>query len=149
MRERLTASFDGLPDSHDGQTAFSFRIQFSEDIDATVDGMRDHALNVSGGTVTGAARVNKRDDLWSFTITPSGDAKVEITLAGGASCTADGAICTSDGRQLSTGLLTIRVGSLCPRCRSRMSEAYEGVDDHMTFYRVDGWGGARRGAVPA
>ena len=58
MRERLTASFDGLPDSHDGQTAFSFRIQFSEDIDATVDGMRDHALNVSGGTVTGAARVN-------------------------------------------------------------------------------------------
>ena len=58
VRERLTASFDGLPDSHDGQTAFSFRIQFSEDIDATVDGMRDHALNVSGGTVTGAARVN-------------------------------------------------------------------------------------------
>ena len=82
--ERLTASFDGLPASHDGQTAFSFRIQFSEDIDATVDGMRDHALNVSGGTVTGAARVNKRDDLWSFTITPSGDAKVEIILAGGA-----------------------------------------------------------------
>ena len=43
VRKRLTASFDNLPDSHDGQSAFSFRIQFSEDIDATVDGMRDHA----------------------------------------------------------------------------------------------------------
>ena len=133
VRERLTASFDGLPDSHDGQTAFSFRIQFSEDIDATVDGMRDHALNVSGGTVTGAARVNKRDDLWSFTITPSGDGKVEITLAGGASCTADGAICTSDGRQLSTGLLTIVSGPM-PTLSVADVQAYEGVDDHMTFY---------------
>ena len=133
VRERLTASFDGLPDSHDGQTAFSFRIQFSEDIDATVDGMRDHALNVSGGTVTGAARVNKRDDLWSFTITPSGDGMVEIALAGGASCTADGAICTSDGRQLSTGLLTIVSGPM-PTLSVADVQAYEGVDDHMTFY---------------
>ena len=131
-RDRLTASFDGLPASHDGQTTFSFRIQFSEDIDATVDGMRDHALNVSGGTVTGAARVNKRDDLWSFTITPSGDAKVEITLAGGASCTADGAICTSDGRQLSSGLLTFVSGPL-PTLSIGDAVAYEGVDEHMTF----------------
>ena len=132
-RERLTASFDSLPAAHDGQTAFSFRIQFSEDIDATVDGMRDHALNVSGGTVTGAARVNKRNDLWSFTITPSGDGKVEITLAGGASCTADGAICTSDGRQLSTGLLTFVSGPM-PTLSVADVQAYEGVDDHMTFY---------------
>ena len=130
--ERLTASFDGLPASHDGQTAFSFRIQFSEDIDATVDGMRDHALNVSGGTVTGAARVNKRDDLWSLTITPSGDAKVEIILAGGASCTTDRAICTSDGRQLSTGLLTFVSGPM-PTLSVADVQAYEGVDEHMTF----------------
>ena len=130
--ERLTASFVGLPDSHDGQTAFSFRIQFSEDIHATVDGMRDHALTVSGGTVTAAARVNKQDDLWSFTITPSGDAKVEIILAGGASCDADGAICTSDGRQLATGLLTFVSGPL-PTLSIADAEAYEGVDDDMTF----------------
>ena len=129
---RLTASFDSLPDSHDGQTAFSFRILFSEAIDATVDGMRDHALNISGGTVTGAARVNKRDDLWSFTITPSGDARVEIILAGGASCTADGAICTSDGRQLSSGLLTFVSGPL-PTLSIGDAVAYEGVDEHMTF----------------
>ena len=130
---RLTASFDGLPASHDGQNAFSFRIQFSEDIDTTVEDMRDHALNVSGGTVTGAARVNGRDDLWSFTITPSGDAKVEIILAGGASCTADGAICTSDGRQLSTGLLTIMSGPV-PTLSIGDAVAYESVDEHMAFY---------------
>ena len=133
LPERLTASFDSLPASHDGQTAFSLRIQFSEDIDATVADMRDHALNVSGGTVTGAARVNNRDDLWSFTITPSGDAKVDIILAGGASCTADGAICTSDGRQLSTGLLTFVSGPR-PTLSIADAEAYEGVHEHMTFY---------------
>ena len=132
MRERLTASFDSFPASHDGQTAFSFMIQFSEDIDATVADMRDHALNVSGGTVTAAARVNNRDDLCSFTITPSGDGKVEIILAGGASCTADGAICTSDGRQLSTGLLAFVSGPL-PTLSIGDAEAYEGVDEHMTF----------------
>ena len=132
LPERLTASFDGLPASHDGQTAFSFRIQFSEDITATVAGMRDHALTVSGGTVTGAARVKNRNDLWSFTITPSGDTKVEIILAGGGSCTADGAICTSDGRQLSTGLLTFVSGPL-PTLSVADVEAYEGVDEYMTF----------------
>ena len=68
----LTAEFTGLPASHDGSTAFSFQIDFSEDIATSAGDMRDHALSVSGGTVSSAAQVNQRDDLWSVTVTPSG-----------------------------------------------------------------------------
>ena len=50
--EPLTASFVGMPDSHDGETAFSFRIAFNRNITASAADMRDHALTVSGGSVT-------------------------------------------------------------------------------------------------
>ena len=43
----LTASFADLPSSHEG-TAFTFRIEFSEDVAVSVAEMRDHALTVTG-----------------------------------------------------------------------------------------------------
>ena len=64
IADPLTASFDGLPQSHDGESAFSFQIEFSEDIDAEAAEMRDHALTVTGGSVTGARHVDGRSDLW-------------------------------------------------------------------------------------
>ena len=91
-------AFEGRPSSHDG-TAFSFRIAFSEDIAASADDMRDHALDVTGGTVTAAAQVDGRADLWSFTVTPSGNENVSILLVADESCTEAGAICTTDGRR--------------------------------------------------
>ena len=99
----LTAGFEGLPSSHDGGS-FGFRIAFSEDIDADADDLRDHALTVSGGAVTEAARVDGRKDLWRFTVAPSGGDDIEIELSAGRDCAEPGAICTSDGRQLSSGL---------------------------------------------
>ena len=102
--EPLGASFVGMPQSHDGATAFSFRIEFTEDIDADADDMRDHALAVTGGSVTAAAKVDGRDDLWEFTVEPSGAVTVSIQLEAGRACAVAGAICTSDGRQLSVGL---------------------------------------------
>ena len=100
----LTASFEGFPPSHDGENAFSVRIAFSTGITASAADLRDHALTVTGGTVTGVERVNDRDDLWSGTVTPSGTASVSILLAGGRACTEAGAICTANGGQLTTGL---------------------------------------------
>ena len=102
-REALTARFEGLPSSHDGGS-FRFRIAFSEDIDADADGMRDHALEVSGGAVSEAARVDGQHDLWRFTVEPSGADDVEIELPADRDCAEAGAICTSDGRRLSAGL---------------------------------------------
>ena len=47
--EPSTAELRGLPPAHDGQTPFTFRIAFSEDVAIGFEAMRDHA-------VTGARR---------------------------------------------------------------------------------------------
>ena len=105
----LTAAFADLPSSHEG-TAFTFRVEFSEDVEVSAAEMRDHALTVTGGTVTGAAQVDGRADRWSITVTPSGTEEVLISLPPGRDCSEAGAVCTADGRELSTWLAQIVVG---------------------------------------
>ena len=85
IADPLTASFDGLPQSHDGESAFSFQIEFSEDIDAEAAEMRDHALTVTGGSVTGARpRRRPQPTGGTFTVAPSVDGKrVDHAVAGG------------------------------------------------------------------
>ena len=65
--------------------------------------MRDHALLVSGGTVTGAAKVKDRSDLWELTVEPAGPGPVSILAPLGRPCTDPGALCTADGRSLTAG----------------------------------------------
>ncbi len=96
----LTASFASAPEAHDGESGFQVRIAFSEDVEITPEDMRDHALLVSGGTVTGAAGVDGRQDLWELTVEPSGTGPVSILTPLGRACTETGALCTADGRSL-------------------------------------------------
>ena len=98
----LTAEFQGLPSSHDGETAFTFRIAFSEAVAVTPEAMRTRVLTVAGGAVTGAARVDGESGVWAITVAPDSREELSITLAPSAECAADGAVCTSDGRALST-----------------------------------------------
>ena len=100
----LTASFENLPASHDGSSPFSFRLSFSAEVTITSASMRDHALLVSDGTVTGASRVDGRQDLWEFTVQPAGNGAVSILVPIDRACTETGALCTADGRKLSTGV---------------------------------------------
>ena len=92
----LTAAFQGLPDSHDGSTAFTFRVLFSEDVGISYVNMRDDAFSLSEGDVTGARRVDGRNDLWEITVEPDDDSDVGITLPANRSCTTTGAICTRE-----------------------------------------------------
>ena len=108
--EPLSAGFEGLPSEHDGETAFRFRIAFSEDVAVSAAAMRDEALTVSGGRVTGAARVDGQADLWSITVTPSGRGEIGISLAPGRDCAEAGAVCTADGRPLTAGLAALVAG---------------------------------------
>ena len=108
--EPLTAAFEGVPSSHDGETAFSFRIAFSEAVSVTPEAMRTHVLDVAGGAVTGAARVAGASGVWAITVTPATREDLSITLAPAADCAADGAVCTSDGRALSNGAAHIVSG---------------------------------------
>ena len=128
----LTADFQGLPSSHDGETAFSFRIAFSEAVSVTPEAMRTRVLTVAGGAVTGAARVDGESGVWSITVAPDSREALSITLAPAAECAADGAVCTSDGRALSTGASAI-VNGPGPESQTQEDQAltasFEGVPE--------------------
>ena len=98
----LTASFSGLPDAHDGETAFTFTLTFTEDAPGLSSRkLKKSAFEVSGGRVTNAKRQtpgNNRN--WTVTIEPDGDGAVGVTLPATTDCAAAGAICTADERML-------------------------------------------------
>ena len=104
----LTARFENVPDAHNASSEFTLHLAFSE---AVFDGsesvnknlvIRD-ALEVTGGTVRGARRVDPAAyDRWVLRIRPSGAGDVTVRLpATTGGCDATGAICTPDGRPLS------------------------------------------------
>ena len=100
-RAPLTAEFLDAPESHNGEDAFTVRIAFSEAVAASYRTLRDLALEVTGGRVREAKRVDGRSDLWRITIEPDSDAEVTVVLPVTGSCDAEGAICTGDGGALS------------------------------------------------
>ena len=97
----LTASFEGLPSQHDGATAFSFRIAFSDEIATDEADFRDHSVEVWGGEVTRAEPVGQRRDLWEVEVGPASEDSVMVSLKLTQSCAATGAVCTAGGRLLS------------------------------------------------
>ena len=105
----LTASTDNAPASHDGTSAFTFELRFSENIKMGFQTMRNHVLDVAGATITRARRLTQGSNIgWEITIEPAGNADITITLPATTDCTAQGAVCNHDGKKLSDGLnLTI------------------------------------------
>ncbi len=98
----LTATFEEEPGSHNGVDAFTLRISFSEAIAAGFATVRDHVMEVTGGDVTGALRVDGRSDLWEVTVQPDSTSDVVIVLPVTTDCTAQGAVCTTGNKPLST-----------------------------------------------
>ena len=98
----LTASFADLPEAHDGESAFRFRVAFSEPL-SWMNGrrLREDVVAVAGGRATSASRVNRRRDLWELTLEPDSPSDVTVTVAAGAACGTPAAVCTKDGRALS------------------------------------------------
>ena len=83
-----------MPETHDGESVFRFRVAFSEDIGISYRSLREDAFTMSGGRVTSGLRVDDRRDLFEMTVEPNGDGDVTITLPEGRDCTTSGAICT-------------------------------------------------------
>ena len=101
----LTAGFEGAPSTHDGQTAFTFELRFSEEFDLSYVTLRDHSFTVTGGTVARARRLEPPGNVrWEITISPESNADVTVVLPATTDCGAQGAICTEDGRKLSNRL---------------------------------------------
>ena len=103
----FTASVHDVPDSHDGQTAFTFELRFSE---APKKGfsyktLRDYAFTVTGGSVTRAVRMEKGNNIrWTIHVEPDSTGDVTVVLPVTTDCADQGAICTGDGGMLSTRL---------------------------------------------
>ena len=144
----LTASFQGLPSQHDGETAFSFRIAFSDEIATDEAEFRDHSVEVWGGEVTRAEPVGQRRDLWEVEVEPASDDMVMVSLKLTQSCAATGAVCTADGRLLSVVPATMvpgpatwpvqitgeaRVGKTLTADSSNLSERYGVQVTSMTY----------------
>ena len=90
----LTASFENLPEAHDGESTFRFRVAFSEPIGISFRSLREDAFTVTGGRVTRGKRVDGRRDLFEITVEPDGTGDVAISLPAGRECSVSGAICT-------------------------------------------------------
>ena len=117
----LTAHFEKLPTSHDG-SSFTFELHFSEEFEISFANVRDDVLDVTGGEVTRAQRLEAGSNLgWQITIEPASDAAVSIVLPTTTDCEAAGAVCTDDGRTLSNRLTAtvsgpaILTGGICDR----------------------------------
>ena len=103
--EPLTASFQGQPSSHDGQDSFTFELRFSEEVELSYLAVKDHALTVTGGDVTGAQRLTQGSNIgWRITVEPDSDADVTIVLPATSDCSVQGAVCTGGGKKLSAGV---------------------------------------------
>ena len=94
--EGLTATFENVPQDHDGSTAFTFDAEFNNDIAIGYANMRDHAFTVTKGEVTRARRNDGQSDSWEITIEPEGNDAVTVTLPGNRACASTGAICSKE-----------------------------------------------------
>ena len=98
--EALTASFKNVPSEHDGESAFTVRVAFSEALPQGSKRQLRRAMSVTGGSKSTIRRVDDRLDLWEVTVTPSGADEVTVSLASTGACGDEAALCTSDGRAL-------------------------------------------------
>ena len=98
----LTAEFLDAPEAHIGAGAtFTLQLAFSEPVANTADDLKDHAIEVTGGTVQNVAPASGRTDLWNLTVAPDGDGDVTVEVEAGGTCGDDGVICTDDRERCS------------------------------------------------
>ena len=124
----LTASFTSLPEAHDGESAFTLRMAFSEPL-SWMNGrrLREDVVAVSGGRATEASRVDRRRDLWELTVEPDSGADVTVTLGAGAACGTPAAVCTSDGRALSATISATVAGPAVETAEAPLTASFEAV----------------------
>ena len=88
----LTASFQDVPASHDGENTFTFNLQFSENVSGlSHETLRDDAFEIDGGSVIAARRkTSGNNQSWEIEVEPDGNGAVSITLPVGAVETSGG-----------------------------------------------------------
>ena len=131
----LTASLENLPERHDGATAFSFELRFSEHVPVLgYKTVRDAAFTVAGGQVTDVRRIapqaTDKNRRWEITVEPDSFGDVAVTLPATTDCEAAGAVCHADGRMLSAAASGTVPG---PALSVADARAEEGTDATLDF----------------
>ena len=129
----LTAAFHAMPAEHDGESAFTVELRFSEEVAGlSYRTLRDSAFTVTNGRVTRARRLARPSNLrWEITVAPGGPGDVTVALPPTADCAASGAICTADGRRLESALALTIQGP--PALSVADARAEEGTDETLDF----------------
>ena len=111
----LTAEFNNLPGAHDGATPFSFRLQFSEEVNISRQALASDVFELSGGTVAGVRQLSSlRNAVWEISVRPSGNGPVSIAIPANRPCGTAGAICTISGKSLSRATAETVLGPVSP-----------------------------------
>ena len=130
------ASFQDVPKSHNGATAFTVGVQFSGQ-PAGLSATRDAAsvLEVTGGSVTGARVTSKSaNPAWEVTVAPDGLGEVTIEVPV-RTCTEANAVCIG-GRSLSRAAETTVPGTPMTARFTQTPSAHDGSNGfelHMEF----------------
>ena len=97
----LTASFTGVPETHDGNF-FTFEVHFSEPLPLNFVTLRDAgAFKVVGARVVEAKRITPPSNQhWTITVLPTQVQDITILLPDDRVCDEPGAICTVLGKKL-------------------------------------------------
>ena len=103
--EGLTADLLDHPDSHDGDTPFTFELCFTQEPARGLSfrTIRDYVLEVTDGTIDHVRRLERGSGKrWQVTVDPAGDADVVVVQKPTISnCESWRAVCTPDGAKLS------------------------------------------------
>ena len=136
----LTASFENEPPAHDGSTAFTVRLRFSEQVDLSYRAFGNGLFTTTNGTIGRGSRVNPPSNIaWDFSVTPTGSEDVVIDLPSGRACDRNRAPCTPTGRRLSApASVTIAGPTAAPEITSPTSfEVAEGTTTVATLTATD------------
>ncbi len=125
----LTASFENVPEEHDGKAAFTLDVRFSEPLGTGASGPTAASFDRHAG------KVEEVEDLgsgvWRVKVQPGSWRDVTVGLTGGRDCSAAGAVCTADGRALENTVEASVGGPV--RVRIEGGKAREGQDAGIDF----------------
>ena len=100
LGDPLTVSLESAPDAHDGSSAFTVRLRFSDTLKNGKLG--EKVVEVTGGTHEGSSRAsNVIGELWDIRVTPDGNGDVTLALEGSDECVSGIACTEGDLRPLS------------------------------------------------
>ena len=125
----LTASFENVPEEHDGKAAFTLDVRFSEPLGTGASRPTAASFDRQAG------KVEEVEDLgsgvWRVKVQPGSWRDVTVGMTGGRDCSTAGSVCTADGRALENTVEASVGGPV--RIRIEGGKAREGQDAGIDF----------------